>query len=37
MEEDPVYADVASGLAARLVRYGLDRDSPAFTQKLGQA
>lgn len=26
MQDDPVYAEVAGGLAARLVRYGLDCD-----------
>jgi len=38
LEADPLYAEVAGGLAAMLVRYGLDRDSRfAPTQGMGQA
>ncbi len=38
LENDPLYAEVAGGLAAMLVRYGLDKDVRfAPTQALGEA
>ena len=38
MQADPLYAEVAAGLAGLLVRYGLDRDCElAPTQSMGQA
>ena len=38
LESDPLYAEVAGGLAAMLVRYGLDKDVRyAPTQGMGEA